>query len=53
MTAAICVAAVAAAFVAGYLAGLRANRIDNDSYWQGFADGEAFATTIERTPSPN
>ena len=50
---AVCAVAAACFFTAGYLLGLRSTRIDSDSYWQGFADGEAFATTIERTPSPN
>lgn len=45
--AAVCV------FVAGYLLGMRSTRIDSDSYWHGFAEGEAFATSLERTPSPN
>lgn len=46
-------AAAACVFVAGYLLGLRSRQLDASSYWQGFADGEAFATSIERTPSPN
>lgn len=49
----VAVVAAVVVFVAGYLLGLRSTRIDNDSYWHGFADGEAFATSLERTPSPN
>lgn len=45
--AAVCV------FVAGYLLGLRSRDLEASSYWQGWADGEAFATQLERTPSPN
>ncbi len=45
--------AAATFFVAGYLLGMRSRQIDASSFWQGFADGEAFATSLERTPSPN
>lgn len=51
MTVAICTVFVIVALVAGYRIGR--TDIDNRSYWQGFADGEATATTLERTPSPN
>lgn len=49
----LCAAAAGCIFTAGYLLGMRSRQIDATSYWQGFADGEAFATTLERTPSPN
>lgn len=42
-----------AVYVAGCLTGLRHQRLDNDSYWQGFADGELHALMNERAPSPN
>lgn len=53
MTAALIAAVAVIALVAGFLAGMRSRQIDQNSYWQGFADGEDFGRINERLPSSN
>jgi len=53
MTLVAAAAAIAAAIVAAYLAGVRHGSIDNDSYWLGFADGELHQQLNDRPPSAN